>query len=175
MTQYQTDTVFDTKLTFKNHVEYLKPSCQKVLDILQVVEHNDWGANRIILLCLYHVLVCSKLDYRCIVYALARRSVLKQLDLIHHQGLRIATIRACVLLFALLLLPKVSVEAHEPSLASRQLKLSLNYVLKLKSLRENPAYSCVFEPENVKQYEESESKIPPLDIRILLHLGKNPQ
>jgi len=59
------------------------------------------------------------------------------------------------------------VEAQEPSLTSRRLKLYLNYVLKLKSLLENPAYSCVFEPENIKLLEELESKIPPLGIRIL--------
>ena len=40
------------------------------------------------------------------------------------------------------------------------------------SLPENPAYSCVFEPENTKLFEESESKAPPLGIRILPHLEK---
>ena len=64
-------------------------------------------------------------------------------------------------------------EAHEPSLTTRRLKLSLNYVLKLKSLLENPAYSCVFEPENTKLFEESESKTPPLGIRIFPDLEKS--
>ena len=82
--------IFDTKLTFKNHIEYLKTSCQKALDILRVVGHTDWGADRIVLLRLYRSLVHSKLDYGCIVYGSARRSILKQLDPIHHQGLRIA-------------------------------------------------------------------------------------
>ena len=81
---------------------------------------------------------------------ISRRSVLKQLDPIHHQGLRIA-------LGAFRTSPVQSLytEAHEPSLTTRRLKLSLNYVLKLKSLPENPAYSCVFEPENTKLFEES--------------------
>ena len=160
--------IFDTKLTLKNHVQYLKSSCQKALDILRVVGHTDWGADRIALLRLYRALVRSKLDYGSIVYGSARRSVLKQLDPIHHQGLRIA-------LGAFRTSPAQSlyVEAHEPSLTSRRLKLSLNYVLKLKYLPENPAYSCVFEPENIKLFEESESKIPPLGIRILPHLEKS--
>ena len=38
--------IFDTKLTFKNHVQYLKSSHQKALDILRVVGHTDWGAGR---------------------------------------------------------------------------------------------------------------------------------
>ena len=55
--------IFDTKLTFKNHVQYIKSSCQKALDILRVVGHTDWGADRIVLLRFYRVLVRSKLDY----------------------------------------------------------------------------------------------------------------
>ena len=46
-------------------------------------------------------------------------------------------------------------EAHELSVVSRHLKLSLNYVLKLKSVAENPVYSCIFEPKNVKLFQES--------------------
>ena len=116
--------------------------------------HTVWGADRIVLLRLYRSLVRSKLDYGCIVYGSARRSILKQLDPIHHQGLRNA-------LGAFRTSPAQSlyIEAHEPSLTTRRLKLPLNYVLKLKSLPENPAYSCVFEPENTKLFEEPESKV----------------
>ena len=63
-------------------------------------------------------------------------------------------------------------EAHEPSLASRRLKLPLNYVLKLTSLPENPGHNTLLF-ENVKLFKESESKIPPLGIRILPHLEKS--
>ena len=159
---------FDTKLIFKNHIQYLKTSYQKALDILRLVGHTDWGADRIVLLRLYRSLVRSKLDYGCIVYGSARWSILKQLDPIHHQGLRIA-------LGAFRTSPAQSLytEAHEPSLTTRRLKLSLNYVLKLKSLPVNPACSCVFEPENTKLFEESESKVPPLGIRILPHWKKS--
>ena len=102
------------------------------------------------------------------MYGSARRSILKQLDPIHHQGLRIA-------LGAFRTSPAQSlyIKAHKPSLTTRRLKLSLNYVLKLKSLPENSAYSCVFEPENTKLFQESESKVPPLGIRILPHLEKS--
>ena len=57
--------IFDTKLTFKNHIQYLKTSCQKALDIFRVVGHTDWGADRIVLLRLYRSLVRSKLDALC--------------------------------------------------------------------------------------------------------------
>ena len=113
--------IFDTKFTFKNHVQYVKTSRQKALDILRVVGHTDMAADCIVLLRLYRSLVPFKLDYGCIVYGSARRSVLKQLDPIHYQGLRIA-------LGAFRASPAQSlyVEAHEPSLTSRRLKQNKN-------------------------------------------------
>ena len=83
---------------------------------------------------------------------IGRRSILKQLDPIHHQGIALGAFRTSPA-------QSLYVEAHEPSLTTRRLKLSLNYVLKLKSLPENPAYSCVFEPENTKLFEAAESKL----------------
>ena len=44
--------------------------------------------------------------------------------------------------------------------------MSMNYVLKLKTCPNNPAYSCVFEPPNLKLFEKS-SLTPPLSLRIL--------
>ena len=64
--------------------------------------------------------------------------ILMQLDLIDHQGLRIA-----LEAFLTSLAQSFYVEAPEPSLTFRHLKLSLNCVLKLKCLLENPAYSYV--------------------------------
>ena len=39
----------------------------------------------------------------------------------------------------------------------------MNYVLKLKTCSDNPAYSCVFEPPNLKLFEKS-SLTPPLGL-----------
>ena len=108
--------IFDVKLTLKNHIQYLKTSCQKALDILRVVGHTDWGADCIVLLHLYCSLVRSKLDYGCIVYGSARQSILKQLDPIHHQGLWIALGAFCTSPAQ-----RLYIEAHVPSLTTRRL------------------------------------------------------
>ena len=42
----------------------------------------------------------------------------------------------------------------------------MNYVLKLKTCPDNPAYSWVFEPLNLKLFEKS-NPTPPLGLRIL--------
>ena len=57
-------------------------------------------------------------------------------------------------------------KAQEMSLKNRRKKLSMNYVLKLKTCPDNPAYSCVFEPPNSKLFEKSRLT-PPLGLRIL--------
>ena len=82
--------IFDSKLSFLPHIKYLKKSCQAGLNVLKVISHTDWGADKLTLLHLYRALVRPKLDYGCVVYGSARKSYLKALDPIHHQGLQIA-------------------------------------------------------------------------------------
>ncbi|GFO03546.1 RNA-directed DNA polymerase from mobile element jockey [Plakobranchus ocellatus] len=87
----------------------------------------DWGADRATLLKLYRTLVRSK-------------HVLRALDPIHHQGLRID-----LGAFRTSPIKSLYAEAGEPSLGHRRIKLASNYVLKLKSLRRNPCHEVVFE------------------------------
>ena len=109
--------IFDKKLSFIPHIKYLKAKCLKSLNILKVLSHTTWGADRTTLLQLYRSLIRSKLDYGSIVYGSARKSYLAMLDPIHHQGLRLA-------LGAFRTSPTASlyVEADEPSLNTRREK-----------------------------------------------------
>ena len=102
--------LFDRKLSFIPHIKYLKAKCLKALNLLKVLSHTSWGADRTTLLKLYRSLVRSKLDYGCIIYGSARKLYLQMLDPIHNQGLRLA-------LGAFRTFPVASfyVEADEPS------------------------------------------------------------
>ncbi|GFO29714.1 Pol-like protein [Plakobranchus ocellatus] len=60
--------VFDSKLNISSHVKYLKKKCLKALNLLRVVGHTDWGADRATLLKLYRTLVRSKLDYGSVIF-----------------------------------------------------------------------------------------------------------
>jgi len=82
--------IFNKKLSFRPHIQYLKEKCTKSLNLMKIVAHTDWGADRDTLLKIYNTLIRSKLDYGNIVYGSARKSYLKPLDAIHHQGLRLA-------------------------------------------------------------------------------------
>ena len=79
--------MFDHKLSFIPHIKYLKAKCLKALNLLKVLSHTNWGADRTVLLHFYRSLIRSKLDYGSIVYGSARKSYLMMLDTVHHQGL----------------------------------------------------------------------------------------
>ena len=127
--------IFDKKLSFLPHITALKKKCKKALNLLKVVAHSEWGADHKVLLWLYKSLIHSKLDYGSIVYGSARKSYLKILDSIHNEGLRLV-----LGAFRTSPINSLYVEANEPSLSYRRQKLSLQYLLKLKSNHFNPTH-----------------------------------
>ena len=115
---------------------------------------------------LYRALVRSKLDYGSIVYGSAKKHILKLLDPIHHQGLRIA-----LGAFRTSPVKSLYVEAGEPSLEDRRLKLSMNYFLKLKSLPENPCFDSVSNCSSLDFFERAKTE-PCFSARTLTHILK---
>ena len=153
--------LFDNKLSFIPHIKALKAKCLKALDILKVLSSSDWGGDRTVLLNLYRSLIRSKLDYGSIVYGSARKSYLKSLDTIHHQGLRLALGAFCTSP-----VESLYAESNEPSLYIRREKLSLQYVTKLAANPQNSAYDCVFNPKYERFYNNKQTAIKPLGLRI---------
>ena len=49
--------LFDRKLSFIPHIEYLKAKCLKALNLLKVLPHTSWGADQTTLLKLYQSLI----------------------------------------------------------------------------------------------------------------------
>ena len=137
----------------------LKTKCLKALDIIKVVSSTDYGGDRDVLLNLYRSLVRSKLDYGCIVYGSARKSYIKILDTVHHQGLRL-----CLGAYRTSPVESLYVEANEPSLHHRRIKLGLQYATKLKAYPENPAHDCIFKPIYTNIFDKHPNKIPLLAL-----------
>ena len=153
--------IFDRKLSFIPHIKYLKNKCLKPLNLLKVLSHTNWGADRTTLLLLYRSLIRSKLDYGSIVYGSARKSYLQMLETVHHQGLRLA-------LGAFRTSPVASlyVEADEPALSLRREKLSLQYATRLAAHPSNPAFEATFQPQFPELYENKPNAIKTFCIRI---------
>ena len=72
--------IFDKKLSFIPHIQYLKEKCSKTLKLHHVIAHKDWGADQHTLLKLYRILIHSKIDYGYFIYGAARKSYLKSLQ-----------------------------------------------------------------------------------------------
>ncbi|KAK3878415.1 hypothetical protein Pcinc_016999 [Petrolisthes cinctipes] len=83
--------LFDKCLTWVPHLRSFKVSCLQALNLLMVLCHTSWGADRATLLHLYRVLIRSKLDYGCEVYSSAIDAHLRVLGTVHHAGVRLAT------------------------------------------------------------------------------------
>jgi len=156
--------LFDKKLTFIPHIKNLKAKCLKTLNLLKVIAHTDWGADKKVLLNLYRTFIRSILDYGCIVYGSARKSYLKMLYPIHHQGIRLALgafkTSPCESLLAV---------ANEPPLSHRREMLSVHYALKLKSNPLNPAFSAVFHPNYQALYVNKPNQILYLHLALEYH------
>jgi hypothetical protein len=80
--------IFDSKLSFKPHIAYLK-KCLKAMNLLHLVANMYWGADSTTLIRLYRSIIRSKLDYGCIVYGSARDTYIKSLDRVQNAALRV--------------------------------------------------------------------------------------
>ena len=140
--------IWDTKLNFKAHVEYLRKRCFKVLNIIKVLSHQEWGADTNTLIKLYQSLVRSKVDYGSIVYRNADKSVLTRLEVIHNQGLRLS-----LGAFRSSPLESLKIEANVYPLRFRRKKLGLQYGLKIKCNNDNIAHGSIFKHSNPEFYD----------------------
>ncbi|GFQ74953.1 uncharacterized protein TNCT_376901 [Trichonephila clavata] len=84
-------------------------------------------------------LIRSKLDYGSVVYSSACKSLLKILDPVHHQDLRL-----CLGAFRTSPVESLYTEAYEPPLDLRRKYLCLNHFMKIQSMKTNTAYSYFF-------------------------------
>ena len=123
------------------------------------------GADEITLLHLYRSLVRSKLDYGCIIYGSAKSSYIKALNAIHHQRLRL-----CLFAFRTSPVDSLYVEANEPPLDLRRLKLTLQYIVKLKANIDNPAYNCVFHPLCESLHDKNKKCIKSIRFGVQKHV-----
>ena len=152
---------FDKKLNFKFHIDYLRCKCLKTINLLRVVSKRDWGADKETLLRLYRSLVRSKLDYGSFIYASARPSYLKKLNVVQNQALRV-----CLGAFRTSPIPSLHVEAGELPMNMRCKKLALQFALRICSNPENPAFDALFDFQCEHFYTSRPNAIRSPALRI---------
>ncbi|XP_068220416.1 uncharacterized protein, partial [Palaemon carinicauda] len=83
--------IFDCRLTWVSHFKALKAKCLEAMNLLKVLTHTSWRADRNAILKLYKSLIFSKISYGCEIYSSATPSRLKILESIHHASIRLST------------------------------------------------------------------------------------
>ena len=82
--------IFDSKLNWKPHIDYIVTKCKKRINIMRAVSGYRWGASKRALLSIYRALVRSVLDYGDVAYATASATQLKRLQNVQSEALRLA-------------------------------------------------------------------------------------
>ena len=159
--------IFDRKLSFEAHIEYLRRKCQPALNLLKVLSHKEWGADKEILLTLYKTYVLSRLDYGSIVYGSATETRLKRLDPIQNQGLRL-----CLGAFRTSPIKSIEVESNIPPLELRREMLSLRYATKTKANGRNPTHDDIFKSDGEAKYQGKPTITRPYSVRVRTQIGE---
>ena len=152
--------IFDRKLSWRDHINYLEQKCKKRLQLMRAVAGNSWGANKKVLLTIYRSLIRSVIDYGSIAYNSACESIKKRLDVIQNKALRIACGAFCSTAASAL-----QVETGELPLSLRRSQQEIKYAVKVKATEGHPAASVTefhwttlskkFKPSNLPIYSKT--------------------
>lgn len=124
---------FDSKLNWKEHIENIRANALKSLNIIKILSNHKFGVNREILLNIYKSIVQSKLSYGDFIFNSANDQVLKRLDSIHNQGIRIA-----IGAFRTSPISSILINSGLLPLNYYRFKSGLNYILNKHNQIKNP-------------------------------------
>lgn len=148
--------IFDSKLTWKQHINNLKKECYQRMNLLKALGHQKWGSSKDILIRIYQSLIRSKLDYGCAAYENTKPSRLKLLEPIQNTALRIA-------IGALRTSPIDSIleETNQLPLSYRRTQISISYITNLAANPSNSTFQHFFSlNENNNSPEILHSNLP---------------
>ena len=80
---------FDARLTWRVHIEAVVARCKRVLNVTRCLVGLDWGADRRSLRMIFVGLIRFAINYGCVAYGSAYKTLLGKLDVVQAQALRI--------------------------------------------------------------------------------------
>ena len=153
--------LFDNKLTWGPHLKDLKVRCLQAMNVLRVLSHTSWGADRKHLMILYKALVASKLSYGCEIYSSATKSRLAILDSVHNGGIRLASGA-----FKSSPIPSLLVEAGELPLDLCRQSLLVRYWYRIQRIPESLTCAVVFNNKYFNRYDNQPRTPKPFGYRV---------
>jgi hypothetical protein len=126
---------FDRKLSWKLYINEIKNRAYKRLNLIKMLAHCKYGSDRKFLLRMHNIFILSIFDYCSFIYSSASKSILKTLDTIHHQGIKIS-------IGAFRTSPSISIltESGQIPLKFRRDRQIMNYALKIYSFPNHPLF-----------------------------------
>ena len=131
--------IFDQRLYWRPHIDYLKKKCLKSLNLLKCLSNTHWGSDRLALLRIYRATTRSQLDYGCEAYASAPDHVLNRLNAVHNLAIRL-----CTGAFRSSPIPSLMAESGEPPLSMRRHQLCCQQYLRSHRLPNSPSSLIIF-------------------------------
>nr|XP_054604977.1 uncharacterized protein LOC129166525 [Nothobranchius furzeri] len=83
--------IFDTRLTWKENISNIEERCRKVINIMRCLKGTDWGYSAQALKQIYISMIRSVIDYGSIMYGSSSKTLLKRIESIQNQALRICS------------------------------------------------------------------------------------
>ena len=120
--------IMDERLVWQHCIEYIAGKCNRRLNLMRSVQHNEWGASKKALLLIYKALIRPILDYACAAIDNISDSMCKRLESIQYQALRIC----CSARFGTSL-ESLQNELGEMPLKYRRLENIIKLTIKIKS------------------------------------------
>ena len=134
--------VFDSRLTWKPHIDNVAMRCMKRINVLKSLAGSDWGSDTSSLLLLFRTLIRPILDYGCEVYDTAKHTIKRKLDSVQLNALKVCSGTTFFTSLAAL-----QTECGEMPLELRRYMISSKHRAKLESFPTNhpirePISSC---------------------------------
>ncbi|KAE9521635.1 hypothetical protein AGLY_017931 [Aphis glycines] len=123
----------------KSKNETDNPITKSRLNVIRAISNRTWGANSIIIMRTYKSLVLSVIDYGSVIYGAAPEAILKSLDPIHNQGIRLS-----IGAFKTSPIPSILCEANTPPLEIRRNMLTYKFALKRLADKNNAISPYLF-------------------------------
>ncbi|KAG5860673.1 hypothetical protein JTB14_028414 [Gonioctena quinquepunctata] len=146
--------IFDSKLYWKQHIEYLGNRCKRAMNVIRCIANINWGADKEVLLQLYRSMILSKISS-------ARQSHLKILERIQSYALKL-----CLGAFPTSPLPSLQCLSGIPRLSLRIQQLTLCYGAAIWAQPHHPNYNKMYSNESLDLYESRTTITRPANIRM---------
>lgn len=151
--------VFDSKLTWNAHINYIVEKCKRRLNLMRAVSGYTWGASKRTLMTIYRTLIRPVLEYGDIAFSTANKTPLAKLTSIQTEALRLCCGAAKGTPASAL-----QNECGEIPLHLRYLQNALKFSIKIKGSAPSPI-SNTLQPHWTNEYKTRHSKFKSIYTR----------